>query len=69
MEEMQTQKPLNGNENAPRLLHSKAEAAQMLNVSLRTVDNLIAFKELPARARHRSQHWHAQERAIQVEMA
>lgn len=32
-----------------RLLHSKKQAAQMLNVSLRTIDNLIAFKELPVR--------------------
>jgi len=31
------------------LLHSKIEAATMLNISLRTVDNLIAMKELPVR--------------------
>lgn len=46
---MQTPRPVSGNEEAPRLLHSKAEAAQMLNVSVRTIDNLIAFKELPVR--------------------
>ena len=32
-----------------RLLHSKVEAAQMLNVSLRTIDNLIAYRELAPR--------------------
>lgn len=31
------------------LLHSKLEAAAMLNVSPRTIDNLIAMKELPVR--------------------
>jgi excisionase family DNA binding protein len=30
-----------------KLLHTKAEAASMLSVSLRTVDTLIAMKELP----------------------
>jgi len=32
-----------------KLLHTKAEAASMLSVSLRTVDTLIALKELPVR--------------------
>jgi excisionase family DNA binding protein len=36
-------------QNPVRLLHSKKEAAHLLNVSLRTIDNLIAFKELPVR--------------------
>lgn len=49
MEQMQPQKPVSGNEEVRRLLHSKVEAAQMLNVSVRTIDNLIAFKELPVR--------------------
>jgi excisionase family DNA binding protein len=31
------------------LLHSKIEAAAMLNLSLRTIDNLIAMKELTVR--------------------
>jgi excisionase family DNA binding protein len=31
------------------LLHTKIEAATMLSVSLRTIDNLIAMKELPVR--------------------
>ena len=31
------------------LLHSKIEAAAMLNVSVRTIDNLIVMKELPVR--------------------
>jgi excisionase family DNA binding protein len=31
------------------LLHSKIEAAAMLNVSVRTIDNLIIMKELPVR--------------------
>ena len=31
------------------LLHSKLEAAAMLNVCPRTIDNLIAMKELPVR--------------------
>jgi len=31
------------------LLHTKVEAAAMLSVSLRTIDNLIAMKELPVR--------------------
>ena len=31
------------------LLHSKIEAAAMLSVSARTIDNLIAMKELPVR--------------------
>jgi len=32
-----------------KLLHTKAEAAAMLSVSLRTVDTLISLKELPVR--------------------
>jgi len=32
-----------------QMLLSKREAARMLSVSLRTVDNLIACRELPAR--------------------
>ena len=31
------------------LLHTKGEAATMLSVSVRTIDNLIATKELPVR--------------------
>ena len=46
---MQGQHEVNSNEEVTKLLHSKKEASQMLNVSLRTIDNLIAFKELPAR--------------------
>jgi excisionase family DNA binding protein len=46
---MQANKPTDPNEAVVKLLHSKAEAAQMLNLSLRTIDNLIAFKELPVR--------------------
>ena len=30
-----------------KLLHTKAEAAAMLSVSLRTIDTLIALKKLP----------------------
>lgn len=32
-----------------KLLYSKAEAARMLNLSVRTVDTLIAMRELPVR--------------------
>jgi excisionase family DNA binding protein len=32
-----------------KLLYSKKEIAQMLNVSLRTIDNLVAYKELLVR--------------------
>ncbi len=32
-----------------KLLHTKAEAAAMLSVSLRTVDTFISLKELPVR--------------------
>jgi len=32
-----------------RLAYTKVEAAQALGLSLRTIDNLIAAKELPAR--------------------
>jgi excisionase family DNA binding protein len=39
--------PLNG--SVERLGYSRAEAAQMLNISVRTVDRLIAEKELPVR--------------------
>lgn len=39
--------PLNG--PVERLGYSRAEAAQMLNISLRTVDRLIAEKQLPVR--------------------
>lgn len=46
---MQTVEKTDTNQITTRLLHSKKEAAQMLNVSLRTIDNLIAFKELPIR--------------------
>ena len=46
---MQVQENSSPNHEVTKLLHSKVEAAQMLNVSLRTVDNLIAFKELPVR--------------------
>jgi excisionase family DNA binding protein len=46
---MQGHHEVNSNEEVAKLLHSKTEAAQMLNVSLRTIDNLIAFKELPVR--------------------
>ena len=46
---MQAKKPIEGKEALVKLLHSKAEAAQMLDISLRTVDNLIALKELPVR--------------------
>ena len=37
--------------NAPRpkLLYSKTEAAEMLSVSVRTIENLIMFSELKAR--------------------
>jgi excisionase family DNA binding protein len=31
------------------LLHTKIEAAALLNVSVRTIDNLIAMKDLPVR--------------------
>lgn len=31
------------------LLHTKVEAAAMLNISVRTIDNMIAMKELPVR--------------------
>jgi excisionase family DNA binding protein len=34
---------------ATPLLHTKIEAAAMLSLSLRTIDNLIAMKELPVR--------------------
>lgn len=48
------EKNMQANEITPanqqsRLLHSKKEAAQLLNLSLRTIDNLIAFKELNVR--------------------
>jgi excisionase family DNA binding protein len=33
----------------PKLAYSKNEAAQMLSVSLRTIDNLIAQKEITVR--------------------
>jgi excisionase family DNA binding protein len=46
---MHAKKPTDGKEAVAKLLHSKAEAAQMLDISLRTVDNLIALKELPVR--------------------
>jgi len=36
-------------EQVTKILCSKREAAQMLNVSLRTIDNLIAFKEITVR--------------------
>jgi excisionase family DNA binding protein len=39
--------PLNG--SVERLGYSRAEAAQMLNISLRTVDRLIAEKQLTVR--------------------
>ena len=32
--------------NTPRLLYSKRETAEMMGVSVRTIDNLIAVKEL-----------------------
>jgi len=42
--------PLNSqNPSVMPLLHTKIEAAAMLSVSLRTIDNLIALKELPVR--------------------
>lgn len=44
-----TKKAMENADPAFRLLHTKAEAAQMLAVSLRTIDNLIAFKQLPVR--------------------
>jgi excisionase family DNA binding protein len=46
---MQTNNDSGNKDEITRLLHFKSEAAQLLNVSLRTVDNLIAFKELPVR--------------------
>lgn len=46
---MQEQYMNPSDEKIVRLLHSKKEVAQMLNVSLRTIDNLIAFKELAVR--------------------
>jgi excisionase family DNA binding protein len=46
---MQEHNEVKSSEEAAKLLHSKTEAAHMLNVSLRTIDNLIAFKELPVR--------------------
>jgi excisionase family DNA binding protein len=33
--------------NPKRILLSKAQAAEVLSVSLRTIDNLIASKQLP----------------------
>jgi excisionase family DNA binding protein len=36
-------------ETLTKLLHSKVEAADLLNVSVRTIDNLIASKELSVR--------------------
>jgi excisionase family DNA binding protein len=33
----------------PKLAYTKSEAGQMLSVSLRTIDNLIAMKELTVR--------------------
>ena len=45
---METKKP--GPEQAPEALTlSKVEAAQMLGISLRTIDRLIAMKQLPVR--------------------
>lgn len=46
---MQEQSVNRSDEKIVKLLHSKREAAQMLDVSPRTVDNLIAFKELEVR--------------------
>jgi excisionase family DNA binding protein len=46
---MQEEKVNPGNELIMKLLHSKKEAALMLDVSPRTIDNLIAFKELQVR--------------------
>jgi excisionase family DNA binding protein len=46
---MQEQHINPGQGELTKLLYSKREAAQMLNVSLRTIDNLIAFKELVVR--------------------
>jgi excisionase family DNA binding protein len=39
----------NATSQVVKLLHTKAEAAAMLSVSLRTVDTLISLKELPVR--------------------
>ncbi|MFL6435990.1 MAG: helix-turn-helix domain-containing protein [Terriglobales bacterium] len=41
--------PLHTTEVQPKLLYSKAEAARMLSLSLRTIDYLIATGELTAR--------------------
>ena len=41
--------PLHKTQAQPKLLYSKAEAAQMLSLSLRTIDYLIATGELTAR--------------------
>ncbi len=46
---MQEQKVNTGKGEIIKLLHSKKEAAQMLDVCPRTIDNLIAFKELEVR--------------------
>ena len=45
---MDTRKP--GSERVPEALTlSKVEAARMLGISLRTIDRLIAMKQLPVR--------------------
>jgi excisionase family DNA binding protein len=46
---MQGQNPVAAQHQITRLLYSKKEAAEQLNVSLRTIDNLIACKELAVR--------------------
>lgn len=46
---MKTTSSIGINHNTNPLLHTKIEAAAMLNVSLRTIDNLIAMKELNVR--------------------
>lgn len=45
---METQTPLN-EPNTLKVTLSKPEAARMLGISLRTIDRLIALKELPVR--------------------
>jgi excisionase family DNA binding protein len=41
--------PAKATSQVVKLLHTKAEAASMLSVSLRTIDTLISLKELPVR--------------------